>query len=141
MRLIVILFLIAGFACDTAHAFQECDGKPHLRVMWQKQIIEVDGTFFQMKKEQLSKKTARLVGHDMVFVHNGPGSDTLIRNGVPTSYSCTTGEGNAGLKKADVQGYQANALIEDNSAPADPTITGNRSSTSSAKGHGGGKHK
>jgi hypothetical protein len=140
VRLVATLFLVAVFAFDTANAFQECSGKPHLRVMWQKQIIEVDGTFFQMKKEKLSKKTARLVGHDMVFVHNGPGSDTLIRNGVSTSYSCVTGEGNAGLMKANVQGYQANSLIEDNSAPADGTITGTRSSPASGRGHGG-KHK
>jgi len=141
MRLAAILFLIIGFACDTAHAFQECNGKPHLRVMWEKQIIEVDGTFFQMKKEQISKKRARLVGHDMVFVHNGPGSDTFIRKGVSTSYSCAAGEGNLGLLKADVQAYQANTLIEDNSAPADATITGTRSSPSSGRGHGGGRHK
>ncbi|MBB6304159.1 hypothetical protein [Rhizobium leucaenae] len=141
MRLIATLFLITGLACNTAHAFQECNGNPHLRVMWQKQIIELDGTFFQMKKEKISKKTARLVGHDMVFVHNGPGSDTLIRHGVSTSYSCATGEGNPGLKNADVQGYQANAFIEDNSAPADATITGTRSNGSSGRGHGGGKHK
>ncbi|MDL2398024.1 hypothetical protein [Rhizobium mayense] len=141
MRLVAILFLIAGFAYDTAHAFQECNGNPHVRVMWEKQIIEVDGTFFQMKKEKLSKKTGRLVGHDMVFVHNGAGSDTLIRHRVSTSYNCVAGEGNVGLKQADVQGYQANPLIEDNSPPADATITGSRSSAASGKGHGGGKHK
>ncbi|MGY5810855.1 hypothetical protein ACXHXG_24555 [Rhizobium sp. LEGMi198b] len=141
MRLVATLFVITGLACDTAYAFQECNGNPHVRVMWQKQIIEVDGTFFQMKKEKLTKKTARLVGHDMVFVHNGAGSDTLIRHGVSTSYSCAAVEGNPGLQKATVQGYQANSLIEDNSAPADATITGNRSSASSGKGHGGGKHK
>ncbi|WFU12357.1 hypothetical protein QA646_20845 (plasmid) [Rhizobium sp. CB3090] len=141
MRRVATLLLLTGFAYDTAYAFQECNGHPHLRVMWEKQIIEVDGTFFQMKKEKISKKTARLVGHDMVFVHNGPGSDTLIRNGVSTSYSCATGEGNVGLKNANVQAYQGNALIEDNSAPADATISGTRSSPASGRGHGGGKHK
>jgi len=139
VRLVATLFLISTIAYDTAQAFQECNGNPHLRVLWEKQIIEVDGTFFQMKKEQISKKRARLVGHNMVVVQNGHGSDTLIRNGVSTSYSCAAGEGNAGLKKADVQAYQANPLIEDKSVPVDATITGTRSSPSSANGHGGGK--
>jgi hypothetical protein len=140
MRRVVTFVIIVGFACDTAQAFQECNGSPHVRVLWQKQILEVDGTFFQMKKEQLSKKSSRLVGHDMVFVHNGPHRSTLIRNGVSTSYSCAEGEGNAGLKKAVVQPYQANPVLEDNSAPIDGTMTGTRSSPSSPKGHGG-KHK
>ncbi|MDE1990881.1 MAG: hypothetical protein KGI75_00175 [Rhizobiaceae bacterium] len=143
MRRVVIFLLISGLTGGEAYAFQECNGHPHVRVLWQKQIIEVDDTFYQMKREKIAKKSERLVGHNMVFVHSGSG-DTLIRDGVSTSYSCVDGEGQVGLKKATVQAYEANPFVESKTPVADETITGSRSSPSSGKGHGhggGGKNK
>jgi hypothetical protein len=86
-----------------------------------------------MKKEQLGDNTARLVGHGMIFFHDADGGDTLIRNGVSTSYSCAESEGQGGLTNAEVQSYLA-APTARGSGPPDAS---RQAHPSSGKVHGG----
>ena len=117
MRRGSILCLAICLASSPAHSFQECHGNPHLRVLWQKEMIELGGAYFQMKKEPLGDTKMRLVGHGMIFFHNADGGDTLVRNGISTSYSCAEGEGQGGLTKEDVQSYHGSP-VGGQSAPA-----------------------
>jgi len=108
VRLLLAWILISFELSGAALAFQDCGGSPKLRVFWEKELISVGGVFFQMRKEKLGKKSARLVGHDMIFVHSGNDSNVLIHNGTSTHYKCSRGEGAGGAAKAHPEPYVAN---------------------------------
>ncbi|MBW9112633.1 hypothetical protein JNB88_03085, partial [Rhizobium cauense] len=116
MRLFVVVSVTAiALTSGAAEAYQKCGGSPAVDVYWERSVISVNGTFFQMKSEKLGKRSTRLVGHGMVFVRS-KGGNTLIRNGGSTRYTCQKAEGD--LPNASVIPYSANKVIK-STAPAD----------------------
>ena len=140
MRVLIAIALCACATSRVAYGYQECNGNPHVRVLWDKSIIEVDGTFYQMKKESLGKKVQRLVGHNMTFVQS-KGSDVLIRNGVSSHYSCEKHlNEKSGVLNAKIEPYTPNSFVAKSGPdPTDPEsdIGSNSSPAGHGKGHGG----
>ena len=119
-----------------AQAYQKCGGSPPVDIYWESSVISVGGTFYQMKNQRLGKKSNRLVGHDMTFVHS-KGSNALIRNGGTTRYtSCTKAEGD--LKGATIIPYRANVFVPSSESADFPDDTGDGSQASGKGGKGGG---
>jgi uncharacterized membrane protein YgcG len=139
MRSVLALAAVAAAFGFPAHAATDCGRVKAFKDM---NLLEIDGVAYRMRSERIGKKSWRLIGHDMYFVHT-PGSDTLIRNGGSSHLTCTSSDAQ-GPQAANPVPYVANSLPTGPSASddSDPQKGGTQSSSgSSGKGgnHGGGK--
>lgn len=136
MRLYLIVAAATVLVAGSAEAYQKCGGSPSVDVYWEKSVLSVNGTFYQMKSEKLGKKSARLVGHDMTFVKSKGGNDVLIRNGGSTHYTCQKTEGELGA--VSIVPYRANMVVKSTAEVEFPDDTGNGAQASSRGGRGKG---
>ncbi|GGE20653.1 hypothetical protein GCM10011390_44940 [Aureimonas endophytica] len=140
MRLLVALALVllCGPWLGPALAFEDCGGHPHIRLFLDKDLIEIDGALFEMRRQRLGKKAFRLVGHDMIFVHLKGGKGTLVRGGGSRHYDCEKQDSTGvELQGARIAPYVANHVVEAPFTAAGNTETG-RSSQGRGRGGGGG---
>ena len=70
MRSVLALAAVAAAFGFPAHAATDCGRVKAFKDM---NLLEIDGVSYRMRSERIGKKSWRLIGHDMYFVHT-PGS-------------------------------------------------------------------
>lgn len=88
MRRLLVSALILSAYCGVAQAYQDCLGfsnAPKLRIFWDRKMVQVDGAFFQMQKQDRT-----LSGHGMVVKQGGKRA-SLTQGGSTYSYICAAG--------------------------------------------------